>query len=575
MRARPPDHPAGVPRRYRLPLLSAIALTLSFAPWRQEWMVWVAFVPLWVWLSDPALSRRQAFLGLFGVGTIYHISLLAPFVSLGWWGWGTTTAEGLRAYFTYARLFMLVLVAAVSVWGGVVLGFLGLALRSSLASPLTSLIVVPSVWTCLLEYVGHRSVFGFGWGLLGNRLHGEPLIRQTASLAGVYGLSFLVMMVNVVAASWVTTLRARAQIGRGGQAGDRRPVGELLVATAVSVAILAGCLTYGAAALRVHATADPPLRVALLQGARGEYSFDDFTPEGLDRGYLSMLDDARVKQADLLVLPETVWLGALQLDQTTAPWVERPLSPEVVRRMLAVKLGGRDVVVVFGIDAVSGGRTYNTTTIWSKDGLLGVYRKQRLVPFSEYRPALLGRFAPQNLIHGPQFTYAPGRGTQLIRARGMTIGPFICQEVMFPELVRRSVKDGAQLLVTTGNDGVFRSPIFIREQANLAVLRAVENGRSLVRCMKTGISAIIDPAGRIIASAPLNQPAIVVGEVRPAAHLTLYTRFGDWIAGFSALCLIAVGLGRGWKRRRAANRPDPRARQGQAGGVYKTRRAHV
>ena len=539
------DLPLVLLRRYGLPVLSAVALNLTFFPWRQEWLIWVAFVPLLVWLADPAVTGQQAFSGLLLAGFVYHFTLLVPFLSIGWGGWGTTTLPDVRHYFAYQRVFIAVLIGAIAVWGGVVFAWLGQFFRPYISRPLAGLWVIPSVWVFCLEYLGHRTVFGFGWGLIGNRLHGHEALRQVASITGVYGLSFLVLMGNVVAASWVLYLLWRMGSSSSGrsQARSGHVPGALIVSKAAGRLLIGSGMRYGRSRIGLS-EAPPPVRVALLQGARAEYTVDDFTVEGFDRLYGALLDQAIIHGSDLILLPETVWLKTLQLDGTVSPWTKDVISAAEVQRTMAQKLKGSQTVVAFGIDAVSGGRTYNTTTYWNAEGLLGVYRKRRLVPFSEYRPAVLGRFAPQNVIHGLQFAYTPGEGPQLLRMGPLTVGSFICQEVMFPGLVRQTVRDGAQLLVTTGNDGVFGSPIVAWEQSNLATLRAVENGRYLLRCMKTGVSAVIDPRGHILASAPVNAQTIVYGAVRPRTGATFYTRFGDWIAWLAGVVVALAVLAR-------------------------------
>ncbi len=509
-----------------LPWLSAAALSLSFYPWRQEWLVWLALVPLLVWLADPTLPRRRALIGLAFVGTVYHIVLLVPFLSLGWWGWGLTTARQVVDYFSYQRFFLCVLLGAVSLWGGVVMAMVGWLIRPFLRRPLAALWVVPSAWVLMLEYLGHGSVFGFTWGLIGNRLHGLETMRQLASVVGVYGLSFLVVMVNAFVASWIVTRGRRSR----------------WVATGVVLGVVGASCAYGTGRLH-RVERGPTLAVALLQGAKANYTLDDYTREGFDRDYGRLLETAVRQQPSLIVLPETVWFRPLQVDGTTTPWARDPLPRVQMYAVLARHLApGR--VMAIGTDVIDGGRMSNATAFWRADGLAGLYRKQRLVPFAEYRPAVLGRWAPQNVIHGSAFAYAPGQGSQLVRVLDVAIGAFICQEVMFPSLVRRSVRDGAQLLVTTGNDGVFASPVVAREQANLATLRAVENGRYLLRSMKSGVSAVIDPQGRVLASLPVNTQGVIASEVRSVTTLTWYTRYGDWIVWLSACVLIVVVLGR-------------------------------
>ena len=526
-------------RLYRLPLLSAVLLALTFYPWCYERLIWLAFAPLLVWLGDPSVTHRQATKGLVVVGSLYLFSLLAPLFSIGWWGWGATTGQGLRAYFSHQRVFMAVLLGGISVFcGGFWMAVGGRLVRPYLARPFAGLWIVPSS-SVLAEYLGHRIVFGFQWGVIGNRLHDHEVLRQVASVTGVYGLSFLVLMVNTLVASWIIHINfAKQNLSTREQPGQFPARPSLIAATLVVGALVITSLAYGRSALRRVEHDGAPLRVALLQGAKPSYAPDDFTPDGLDPLYPSLMEQALIQRPDLLVLPETVWWRTLQADGTSNAWGKRPISPAQLQEELASRLRGTPTLVVLGIDSVMGGKIYNTTTFWTADGLAWLYRKRRLVPFSEYRPAVLGRFAPQNRFHGAQFAYARGSGSQLVRLGRLVIGTFICQEVLVPELARSSVRDGAQLLVTTGNDGVFSSPIVALEQANIAKLRAVENGRYLLRCMKSGVSAIMDPCGRVLAHGPINQQMLVTGTVYPVAKLTWYTRFGDWIVWLSAVVLL-------------------------------------
>lgn len=524
-------------------LCSIVLMGLAFQPWDVTAAAWVGLVPLLAGLvASPHPESRRRFLwdgALFGAG--YHLLVLIPFVSIGWWGWGATTLGGVRQYVTYAHLFMWTLVILIALWAGLVFGMLSAWLRPWLRHPVAAVLVVPAAWTFLLEFLGHRSVFNFGWGLLGNRLHAQPVLRQVASLTGVWGLSFLLVMVNTLLALWLVHLTGRD--------GRRHPSRALWSATIVVCCIVGLAAGYGAHRLRATETGagTPVWRVALLQGARSDYAEEDFTPEGLDRLYAPMIRQAAETRADLIVLPETVWLRTLVLGEPAGPTPGNEALPQArLQTALADVLGERPAVVAIGMDTQIDGQSYNATSFWTAGALLGVYRKQRLVPFAEYRPALVGRFAPQNVIHGEAFTFQPGVGPQLVTVRGVPVGNFICQEVLFPALIRDSVRAGAQLLISTGNDGVFTSPIVAWEQANLAVLRAVETGRYVLRAMKSGVSLVIDPQGRRLAALGVGEQGLVEAAVSPRTERTPSVRFGDW---FAWLCGAVVAVAVGWRTR--------------------------
>jgi len=357
-------------------------------------------------------------------------------------------------------------------------------------------------------------------------LHAHDALRQLASLTGVYGLSVLVLAVNAVIASWFIALRQRTP----------RP----MAATLVVLGLLVGSLQHGHYTLRMGMSQSPRVRVALLQGAKTEYTVEDLTADGLDRLYPGMIPEAVEGGADLVVLPESVWLRTLQADGTSSPLATNPISLEDLSRHIAGWVQERPVHVVLGLDVLADGRIYNATTVWSRERLVGYYRKRRLVPFAEYRPVAFGHFAPANRLHGDRFAYTPGQGPQLVQLGPLALGMFICQEVMFPSLIRESVREGAMLLVATGNDGVFRSPVVAQELSHMAQFRAAEHRRYVVRGMKSGVSAVIDPWGRVVASAPVNTRGIVAATVTAMNGPTPYTRFGDWILWVCALLVLVL-----------------------------------
>ncbi|MDP3702876.1 MAG: hypothetical protein Q8R78_00585, partial [Candidatus Omnitrophota bacterium] len=364
---------------WTLPLLSAALCWLLAPPCRFDAFVWVVFVPLFAWLLGGGVSGRQAALGAGLVGLSYYLAISHPLLSLSWWGWGRVTDAQFIALIWHQKLLVLLILMSLSVWGGILWALCGWLTTRYAATPMRALWLIPSLWVLLIEFLGHQTVFGMQWGVLGFHVAGSPVLRQVASLTGVMGLSFLILLVNAALSLWA---RSRA---------------ALLSAGLVMIA----CAAYGMAVLKTGAivtASSPSLRVAVLQGNVLESSADDFTPEGLDQTYAPMLRDALASGADLVVLPETVWLRTLQLDESTSPWdsANQLVSREVIGRTLTQMLGGRRSLVIHGIDAVLGGRVYNAMAFWTTQGLAGTYFKRSLVPFAEFAPRGLGWLSPQN-----------------------------------------------------------------------------------------------------------------------------------------------------------------------------------
>ncbi len=507
-------------------VISGASLVIAFYRPMLAWMAWIALVPwlrmLW---SEQTRSWRQAALAGGVAGLFYYLGVLAPFLSVTWWGWGTVSGDQIGQSLNHQRQFMLIAWLIASVWGG-----LWWALWSVMVwmlrhrSAIVKLLVVPSLWLVWLEYTAYHTAFQLSWGWLGYLMAQAPITRQVASLAGVAGVSWLIV--------WVNTTIAIA---------SRRTWRTVMVAVGVVVA----CQGYGLTQLLLSHRAPPDanriLRVALLQGNVTTYRPDDFTAGGLDKIYAPMMDQALKEPIDLMVLPESVWLASLSLDGTRSPVADPYLvDTTTFHNTMSQRLAGHETLLITGLDTVEHSQPHNSMLFWSKDGLRGAYHKRGLVPFAEYRPAWVGRFAPANQLHSVDFAYVPGDGPRIVTWKAHRLGSFICQEVLRPDLVRDTVRAGATVLITTGNDGVFLSPTVARVHLAAAQLRAIENRRWVLRSTKTGASALIDPWGRITAAAPMHERAIVQGRAADLTAITPYTMMGNRAIG--VLCLLFVGV---------------------------------
>jgi apolipoprotein N-acyltransferase len=206
------------------------------------------------------------------------------------------------------------------------------------------------------------------------------------------------------------------------------------------------------------------------------------------------------------------------------------------------------VPILFGSDqfvrGAGGAPTtfYNSAFLVRPDGTTGgVYRKMHLVPFGEYVPLqrLLFFAAPLTEQSG---TFSAGLNPQLLPVNSHPVSVAICYEVVYSDLVRRFVAGGSELLTTITNDAWFGQTSAPVQHFQQASMRAIENGRYLVRSANTGISGIVDPYGRVVEQTPIFQPAVLVGEARYLRTSTFYSRHGDILAYGSALATAALAL---------------------------------
>jgi len=380
-----------------------------------------------------------------------------------------------------------------------------------LCHPLTPVLVLPSAWV-LLEVVRSWFPAPFPWLLMGSATWKVPLLGSLYALAGVYGVSYWIVMVNVLI--W-TTFRLRK--------GGRSRIGMLL-----AIVLLLPLILYPAQ----KQNAGQKLRVGVVQG---NFQQDLKWEEGLRdetlRTYLSLTDRAVQRGAQLVVWPETAVPSFYQAE------------PELIERLRRFT-SGRDIHLIFGSPGYEiEGREillYNRVYHLHPDGTEEFYDKIMLVPFGEYVPlAGLLPFVDRMV---------PGEGEF---ARGAWKGPFstpvpsgalVCYEVSIPSLARREVRDGSLLLINVTNDAWFGRSWGPYQHLAVSAVRAMENRVPILRAANTGISAVIDRSGRVVRSIPLEERGVIVVDIETGGGLTLYTRFGDWIVIPSAAVIVVYFL---------------------------------
>lgn len=394
-----------------------------------------------------------------------------------------------------------------------------------------ALLIAPAFWVA--SELGRAYILsGFPWVLLGYSQVSVLPIAQTASLFGVYGLSALVCAVSAVTAY---ALRR----GEGARARALAAGALLVLLAGLSVW---GSLRAGTAALT---QAGAPLKVGIVQGnvAQGQKWNPVFAQRIFD-SYLELSRKTAAEGAQLIVWPES---------STPFMFEHDPIGAEAMRQFAreanVFMLFGSDQVEVEGgatgrtrrqiaASATSAPRYYNSAFLLRPDGeVAGTYKKIHLVPFGEYVPFRRLLFFVGPLVEQVG-TFEPGTRVEPLRMGDRVVTTAICYEAVFPELAREAVQGGSQLLTTITNDAWYGTSSAPFQHFEMARMRAIEQGRYLVRSANTGISGIVDPYGRVQARTELFVPAAFTGEVRLLDERTLYARIGD---AFAYAC-VAVTL---------------------------------
>jgi apolipoprotein N-acyltransferase len=367
---------------------------------------------------------------------------------------------------------------------------------------------------------------GLPWLFAAHAVGRAPLLLQTAELGG----AALVGLPVVAAGAGLGVALARR---------SARP----LEAPAL---LLCAALAWGAWRLAgAPAGEGAPFEVAVVQAAVPQR--ERFQPGSALRNTERHLAATRALVArarpDLVVWSETAVDDDLDA------------HPELLVRLreLAAETG---VPLVTGAPRSPAGLPVNAVVLLAPDGGVETYAKQRLVPFSEYDPAWTGPLAPLVAPLTAGAGYAAGREARLLRGGPAPLAAPVCFEITYPDLVRRFREAGAGLIVNLSNDAWFGRTGYAELHLRHAVLRAVELRTWVVRGTNTGISAVIDPAGRVVAELPLFEAGTLRARVAASHARTLYLRAGDVpvLALLAALVALCAGTGTG-PARGAGERP--------------------
>ncbi|HTZ51414.1 MAG TPA: apolipoprotein N-acyltransferase, partial [Spirochaetia bacterium] len=402
-------------------------------------------------------------------------------------------------------------------------------------------LVFPAAWTAF-DWIRSMGFLGYPWGMLGTSQYAVTALIQAASLTGVWGITFLLVLVNSALASAARALVLRVRL----------PLAPLVTAGAC----LALCAAWGIVSLQADGATSPPrtVRLALVQQDTDPRK-DDYsaTFDTLRR----LTDQAMAARPDLVAWSETAFVPNIRRWSTEDP-KQYPLAA-LVRDFLSYQrslgtwlLTGNDDYDLRVVDGVQERFDYNGSVLFSPRGeRVETYHKMHLVPFTEYFPykrQLPGIYAM--LMSFDAYLWEPGDRRVVFRHPAFRFATPICFEDAFPDDVRRFVAEGAEVILNISNDYWSLTRVEGMQHAANALFRAVENGRPLVRAAASGLTCVIDSHGRILARAPFYQASFLVADVDLSrSRATLYTRWGDWfpvvLAG-GLVVLLVMGLA--WRR---------------------------
>jgi apolipoprotein N-acyltransferase len=394
-----------------------------------------------------------------------------------------------------------------------------------------ALLLAPFAWVAV--ELARTRITGFPWNLLGiSQVDNIPL-SHIATVTGVYGLSFEIMVVNTALAAAFVLRTER------GQRSKRKP---LLLATVSAIVVLqAGRLISPPVVPTDHTARLVQQNIPVLQGGDWTKEYFEGTLRDLSRISLSApganssgpdQPPASSVHPDLIVWPESP-----APFYSTDPMFRETVS-NIARQaqtwMLVGSLGIRNA----GETPERATELYNSGSLVNPAGEWGErYNKMHLVPFGEYVP-FKRVFGFAGGLTKEVGDFSPGTSRAALQA-GSKLGVFICYESIFPDEIRQLAANGAEVFVNLSNDGWYGDSGAYAQHLKQARMRAVENDRWLLRDTNTGVTAAIDPYGRVVSSMPRKVRDAIDAHYALTNVTTFYTRHGDWFAYLCAIISVA------------------------------------
>ncbi|MGD8382142.1 MAG: apolipoprotein N-acyltransferase [Syntrophobacterales bacterium] len=496
---------SGSPKHYLIAAFSGLLLTFCFPPIGHALIGWAVLVPL-LFLATTNKPSVCFTLGWFA-GICHGLSLLY------WITYVVNHYGNLPLPVSLVVCFLLV--AYLALFPGLFCA--GLSWLRQRGLPW--LLFAPFLWVTL-EFGKSHLLTGFPWENLGySQYRWLPLI-QMADLAGVYGISFVLVLSSA--------LLFRLIFGSKHQ----RKRMTLLISTLLLVGLFSVVYSYGRWRLAtLESRQGQFFKVAMVQGnVSQDTKWDPAFQQATLEKYVRLTKEIASQQPDLVVWPETAtpfyFLADRQNTKTLIQEVQKLKKP-LLFGSPAYRRKGAEL------------RLYNRAYLLDGDGMVtGYYDKIHLVPFGEYVPWQKILFFVDKLVQAAG-NFASGKHARVLEVSAARVGVLICYEVIFPKLSRDLANGGANLLVNITNDAWFGRSSAPHQHLSMAALRAVENRIPIARCANTGISAFIDTQGQILQKTGLYEDATLLATLQLGNGKTFYTRHGDW---FAWLCVAITVL---------------------------------
>jgi apolipoprotein N-acyltransferase len=499
-------------------ILTGILLVLAFPRYDLGWIAWVALVPLFLSIKNKSLWSATILSYISGI--IYFMGVFA---------WVTTVKSVTWAHYSVMGLYLGFYV--------LLFGFFFSFIAKRTKWPMIAF--APFLWVAVEYLRSNAGLVKFPPALLGYTQYQVLPLAQLASLAGVYGVSFIIVLANAALADGIGYRLSGISFKEGASRSRYKPVHGILITAGLILAVG----LYGWVTLQDNASGKT-FSLGVVQGNIPlDQRFKQEYRDAILAKYEELSLTAAQKKPELIIWPEASTPGFVL---NNMPLRQRMI--EIVRKANTYFVVGSAEYLKFSITGIKVLKSGNTALFFSPEGkILGQYLKIHLIPFGEYIPYEKTVPWPKFIVKTLNNSNIPGEKIVLFNAGGTRFGTLICSEVLYPDLSRKMVKMGADLLVNMSNEAWFGRSSFPYQFVGNSVFRAIENRVHLVKAANTGISCVIDPYGRVSDTIRRQGEDLFVEgtlfkELKIASAGSLYTRWGDILPfsciGISLLILI-------------------------------------
>lgn len=392
------------------------------------------------------------------------------------------------------------------------------------AAPKSYLILYPLFWV-IYEYLRTFTEISFPWGLSGYALMPVLPLAQFASVTGVYGLSFILVLGNTILFNTLFFKRNK----------DTSLTKKILLPGFIAFLLLIAF--WGNVRIKSNRNSVATKKISLIQSNidQANWSGRKSLIKSLEKTDL-LIKEAEKESSDLVIFPESGIYTYLQRDRFATRfvrnWQKLLNTPLLLGTLHTEKLQNNPYYKH---------HVFNSVFHLSEErSPFEMYHKMKLVPFSEALP-FEGMFPILSRINLGESDFRTGKDETIFDINGgIKAAPYICYEIIYPNFVRRRAASGANLLVTVTNDGWFGKSTAPYLHAAMARMRAVETGLPLVRCANTGVTFAIDPVGQIVNKGDLYTSEVITADVPFYSLNTIYRRFGDWFPLASVGVFISI-----------------------------------